>query len=150
MQMKIQLVNNNINEFNQNLFLMSQIKNQSKLSSLYNTLNLMNKQSQIDLNFYNINNININDHIKKNCKDIQNNSLLFLKAKLNSLKQSNQNKNFNGKEIYKDTLNSKSDGISGNTYKRRYNQKLDLDINKNIIKINGYFFMQGLENYSYD
>jgi len=144
MQMKIQLINNNINEFNQNLFLMSQIKNQSKLNSIYNTLNLMNKQSQIDLNFYNINNININDHIKKNCKDIQNNSLLFLKAKLNRLKQSNQNKNFNGNEIYKDTLKSKSDRITGNTYKRRYNQKLDLIINKNIINLMDIFLCKDL------
>jgi hypothetical protein len=140
----MQLISNNINEFSQNLFLMNQIKNQSKLNNICNNLNLMNNQSQIDLNFYNINNINLNAQIKQNNKDIQNNSLLFLQAKLNNLKQNNEKKNLNGKGISKDILNNKSNGKSGNIYKRRNNQKPDFDINKNIINLMDIFLCKDL------
>ena len=144
MQMKMQLISNNINEFSQNSLLMNQIKNQSKLNNICNNLNLMNNQSQIDLNFYNINNINLNAQIKQNNKDIQNSSLLFLQSKLNNLKQSNEKKNLNWKGISKDMLNNKSNGISGNTYKRRNNQNLDFDIKKNIINLMDIFLCKDL------
>ena len=143
-QMKMQLIKNDINEFSQNLFLMNQIKNQNKLNNIYNNLTLMNNQSQIGLNLYNINNININDQINQNNKDIQNNSLLFLQAKLNNLKQNNEKKNLNGKGISKDILNNKSNGKSGNIYKRRNNQKPDFDINKNIINLMDIFLCKDL------
>ena len=143
-QMKMQLIKNDINEFSQNLFLMNQIKNQNKLNNIYNNLTLMNNQSQIGLNLYNINNININDQINQNNKDIQNNSLLFLQAKLNNLKQNNEKKNLNGKGISIDILNNKSKGKSGNIYKRRNNQKPDFDINKNIINLMDIFLCKDL------
>ena len=143
-QMKMQLIKNDINEFSQNLFLMNQIKNQNKLNNIYNNLTLMNNQSQIGLNLYNINNININDQINQNNKDIQNNSLLFLQAKLNNLKQNSEKKNLNGKGISKDILNNKSNGKSGNIYKRRNNQKPDFDINKNIINLMDIFLCKDL------
>ena len=143
-QMKMQLIKNDINEFSQNLFLMNQIKNQNKLNNIYNNLTLMNNQSQIGLNLYNINNININDQINQNNKDIQNNSLLFLQAKLNNLKQNNEKKNLNGKGISIDILNNKSKGKFGNIYKRRNNQKPDFDINKNIINLMDIFLCKDL------
>ena len=143
-QMKMQLIKNDINEFGQNLFLMNQIKNQNKLNNIYNNLTLMNNQSQIGLNLYNINNININDQINQNNKDIQNNSLLFLQAKLNNLNQNNEKKNLNGKGISIDILNNKSNGKSGNIYKRRNNQKPDFDINKNIINLMDIFLCKDL------
>ena len=123
---------------------MNQIKNQSKLNNICNNLNLMNNQSQIDLNFYNINNINLNAQIKQNNKDIQNSSLLFLQSKLNNLKQINEKKNLNWEGISKDISNNKNNGISGNTYKRRNYQKLDFDINKNIINLLDIFLCKDL------
>lgn len=48
--MNMHLLNNNTNDFSQNLFLMSQIKNQNKFN---------------DSNFYNISNININAQFKQ-------------------------------------------------------------------------------------
>ena len=143
-QMKMQLIKNDINEFSQNLFLMNQIKNQNKLNNIYNNLTLMNNQTQIGLNLYNFNNININDQINQNNKDIQNNSLLFLQAKLNNLKQNNEKKNLNGKGISIDILNNKSKGKFGNIYKRRNNQKPDFDINKNIINLMDIFLCKDL------
>ena len=145
MQMKMQLVNNNINEFNQNIFLINQINNQNILNNLNNNLNLMNNQSQFDLNFHNNNNININNQIKQSNKDIQNNSFRFSQEKLNNLKQNNEKKNFNGKGISnKDILNSKNIDINGNAYKRRNNKNLGLDINKNIINLMDIFLCKDL------
>lgn len=115
-QIRMQLINNNLNEFNQNLLLLNSIKNN-------NNLNLMNNQAQIGFNYNNMNNIN------KANDEIQNNSLHALQSKLKNLNQNKEKPNY---------INSNS------TYKRKSNQKSDLDMNKNIINLMDIFLCRDL------
>jgi len=116
-QIRMKLINNNLNEFNQNLLLLNSLKNN-------NNLNLMNSQPQIGFNLHNIHNINnAND-------EMQSNSLQSLQSKLINLNKSKERLNY---------INS-----NNSTYKRKGNQKPDVDVNKNIINLMDIFLCRDL------
>ena len=115
-QIRMQLINNNMIEFNQNLLLLNSIKNN-------NNLNLMNNQTQNNFNYNNINNLNKVD------EEIQSNTLYGLQSNLINLNQDKE------KLIYTN---------NASTYKRKNSQKPDVDVNKNIINLMDIFLCRDL------
>ena len=115
-QLRMQLINNNMNEFNQNLLLLNSIKNN-------NNLNLMNNQSEIGFNCHNMNNLN------KVNEETQNNTLHSLQSNLINLNQNKEKLNYSNNVC---------------TYKRKNSQKPNVDVNKNIINLMDIFLCKDL------
>ena len=113
------LYSNNINEANQNLFLLNQINNKNKLCINNNLVN--NNSSQIDLNFFNINNININNRAKTKYESFP-------------IKNGICNATLN-KSIQKKNSSNKEEENNNQYKKKSSNQKSDLDASKNIINL---------------
>ena len=128
--LRMNLFNNNyfnLNEANSNLFLLNQINNKNNLNininnnQQLNNISNLDNHSQMDFNFFSINNNNENIPNKNNNL----NSLLNINN-INKTQRIKSNKNINGENH---TSNKK----------KINNQKTELDINKNIINLSEVF-----------
>ena len=122
-ELKMKLLNDN-NKCNENnpISNISQL-NVNNFQDIYNNINLINNNSQLDFNIHNIN--NINNQIKRNI-------LLRINQNIQNNQKKKTNENCKENKNYNTNLNRKKNNST----------KLDLTLNKNIINLMEIFLLK--------